>query len=127
MYPHFGSLHLYQGNVQSELFVGWPVVLHDVRSGVHGAEKGVVVLPRDQLFDDLDSLGALFDVLVEFDIVEEKVVNVPLSSVDALVAHPIFRFDGADPTWPSVRLKPSLRPQVHQLFSYSWNMLFQFF
>ena len=112
--------------MESQFFVCRSMVLHNVSTWVHCTEKGMVVLPGYQFFDDIHGLLALLDVHIKLDVMKEKIVHVSAAAVDAFVTHTIFRFILRDPAWPSVWLESILFSQHQELFSDSRDVLLQF-
>ena len=69
--------------MKAQLLPGGAIVWRDVCTGCQGAEEAVQVVARHEVLHDLDGLGNLGTVVLEFQIVQIEVENVPVAGVGA--------------------------------------------
>ena len=106
-----------QRQMEPQLLIGGPVVLHDVRILGECADEAMMVIVGDVFFYHLHNEWYLLTVVIELHVVQLKVEDVPLPAVDGFVADAVLGLAFGDPRRPSVRLEAFLRSQGEQLVS----------
>jgi len=121
------STHTHKRQMKPQFFISRAMVFHDMRLWGECAEKSMMVVVWNVLFDQWHCEGYFFTVVVEFHVVELQIKDVPLTAIDRFVADSVFCFSLTYPGRSTIGLETFLNTQGKQLVANESIIFFKMF